>query len=51
MSNTVKLTHPNRKGKVKFFKKADVEEAKANGWVEWDKPKSKSETKPKAKKK
>ena len=42
MSNTVKLSHPNRKGQTKIFKKADVEAAKANGWIELDKPNSKS---------
>ena len=44
MANTVKLTHPNRKGQFKIYKKADVEAAKANGWIEWDKPKPKTES-------
>ena len=38
----VKMENPNRKGKIKVFKDADVESAKANGWEELDKPKPKA---------
>ena len=34
----VKMENPNRKGKIKIFRDADVESAKANGWEELDKP-------------
>ena len=46
----VKMESPNRKGTWKEFKDADVESAKANGWVEVDKPKAKTPTKSKEKK-
>ena len=36
----VKMENSNRKGTWKEFKEADVESAKANGWVEVDKPKA-----------
>ena len=41
----VKMISPNRKGLVKLFKECDVEAAKANGWVEKDKQKSKKKAK------
>ena len=37
----IKMESPNRKGTWKEFKEADVEAAKANGWVEVGKPKTK----------
>ena len=40
-------TNPLRKGLFKFFKEEDVEAAKANGWVEADKPKAVKKSKPK----
>ena len=43
----VKMKSPNRKGAWKEFKDADVESAKANGWVEVDKPKVKTSKKSK----
>ena len=43
----VKMENPNRKGKIKVFKDADVESAKANGWTEIDKPKVKKDKKSK----
>ena len=46
----VKMENTNRKGNWKEFKDADVESAKANGWVEVDKPKAKIPTKSKGKK-
>ena len=46
----VKMESSNRKGQWKEFKEADVESAKANGWVEADKPKAKTPTKSKEKK-
>ena len=46
----IKMKSPNRKGAWKEFKEADVESAKANGWVEADKPKAKTPTKSKEKK-
>ena len=41
----VKMENPNRKGKIKVFKDADVESAKANGWTEVGKPKTKKSKK------
>ena len=46
----VKMENSNRKGTWKEFKDTDVKSAKANGWVEVDKPKAKTPTKPKGKK-
>ena len=43
----VKMENPNRKGKIKIFRDADVESAKANGWEEFDKPKAKKDEKSK----
>ena len=43
----IKMKSPNRKGAWKEFKDADVESAKANGWVEVDKPKVKAPIKSK----
>lgn len=37
----VKMEHPNRKGQAKMFSEADVDSAKAMGWVEFGKPKVK----------
>ena len=34
------MESPNRKGKIKIFKEADVEAAKAMGWTELNKPKA-----------
>ena len=36
------MKSPNRKGQIKWFQEADVEAAKANGWLEADKPKAKA---------
>jgi len=41
----VKMESPNRKGQIKIFKDADVESAKANGWTEVGKPKTKKSKK------
>ena len=43
----VKMENSNRKGTWKEFKESDVESAKANGWVEVDKPKAKTSKKSK----
>ena len=43
----VKMENPNRKGKIKIFRDADVESAKANGWEELNKPKVKKAQKAK----
>ena len=41
------MKSPNRKGLFKLFKISDVEEAKKNGWEQFDKPKAKSPKKSK----
>tara|TARA_Y100001937_G_scaffold126872_1_gene197317 strand:+ start:1763 stop:1918 length:156 start_codon:yes stop_codon:yes gene_type:complete len=43
----IKMKNPNRKGLFKFFKEESVEAAKANGWIEADKPKAVKKSKPK----